>query len=144
MATSQTTRSTRRKPSQTTAKAKRQTAAVKRNTRAASKADKTPSTRKPAQTARKPRKASTANRKPATKRKASTAKGGGRALSDFGNDWKIRVVKKAEIPSRADCFKTGQTVSRNLEAQKAAGFFGRRKFLRTQIGAGRVTVSKTR
>lgn len=138
------TRSTRRKPSQSTAKAKRQAGSVKRATRSNAKADKPVSTSKPRQTARKPRKASTATRKPAkrTTRKPATNRGGGRALNDFGNDWKLHVVKKADIPSRGDCFRTGQTVSANLTAQKEAGYFGRRKFLRTQIAAGRVSVSK--
>jgi len=74
-------------------------------------------------------------------RKAAKArKGGGKALSDFANDMKLRVLKKKEIPSRADCFKTGQTVSANLSAQKEAGFRGRRKFIRAQIAADRVSL----
>lgn len=76
-------------------------------------------------------------------RKASkaTAKGGGKALSDFGNGSKLRVLKGKEIPSRRDCFKTGQTVSACLAAQKEAGFRGRRKFIRVQVSQGRVSLS---
>ncbi len=76
-------------------------------------------------------------------RKASkaTAKGGGKALPDFGNGSKLRVLNAKEIPSRRDCFKTGQTVSACLAAQKAKGFRGRRKFIRAQVSQGRVSLS---
>ncbi len=78
-------------------------------------------------------------------RKASKAtkarKGGGKALSDFGNSAKLRVLNAKEIPSRRACFKTGQTVAANLTAQKKAGFRGRRKFIRAQIAQNRVSVS---
>ena len=73
-------------------------------------------------------------------RKANGA-GGGKALSDFGNAAKLRVLKAKEIPARAGCFKTGQTVSANLAAQKAKGFRGRRKFIRAQIAQGRISLS---
>ncbi len=120
-------RSEKRKPSKAKAKAARGKAAVKRN-------------RKPSKAngkARKPSKASKANGKA---RKANGA-GGGKALSDFGNDSKLRLLKPKEIPARNACFKTGQTVSANLAAQKAKGFRGRRKFIRAQIAQGRISVS---
>ena len=114
------TRNARRKPSKGKAKAQRGKAAVKR--------------------ANKPRKAA----KPSKPRKGNgkaNGRGGGKALSDFGNASKLRVLKPKEIPSRAVCFKTGQTVSACLAAQKAKGFRGRRKFIRAQIAQGRVSLS---
>ena len=75
-------------------------------------------------------------RKAASKRKGN---GGGKALKDFGNEAKLRVLKPREI-TRTGVFKTGQTVSQNLAAQKAKGYRGRRKFIRTQIAAGRVSL----
>ena len=77
----------------------------------------------------------------ATKATKANGNGGGKALSDFGNAAKLRVLKAKEIPARASCFKTGQTVSANLAAQKAKGFRGRRKFIRAQIAQGRVSLS---
>lgn len=74
--------------------------------------------------------------------KASNGRaGGGKALSDFGNDSKLRVLKAKEIPARRACFKTGQTVSACLAAQKNAGFRGRRKFIRAQISQGRISLN---
>ena len=67
--------------------------------------------------------------------------GGGKALSDFGNDSKLRVLKPKGIPARKDCFKSGQTVSACLAAQKAKGFRGRRKFIRAQVSQGRISLS---
>ena len=119
------TRSSAAAPSKAKAKAQRAKASVKRNRKASnSKANG------------KARKASKKTRKANGK-----ANGGGKALSDFGNAAKLRVLKAKEIPARAACFKTGQTVSANLAAQKAKGFRGRRKFIRAQIAQGRVSVS---
>ncbi len=120
MKSKEETRSSVKAPSKAKAKAQRAKASVKRN-----------------------RKASKANGKASRKgRKANgKANGGGKALSDFGNAAKLRVLKAKEIPARAACFKTGQTVSANLAAQKAKGFRGRRKFIRAQIAQGRVSVS---
>lgn len=73
--------------------------------------------------------------------KARKANGGGKALKDFGNDAKLRVLKPKEIPARVGCFKTGQTVSACLAAQKSKGYRGRRKFIRAQIAQGRVSLS---
>ena len=109
------TKTETRKPSKAKAKAKRDNASVKRSNRKARKARK-------------------ANGK-------ANGKGGGKALSDFANDSKLRVLKGKDIPSRRDCFKTGQTVSACLAAQKAKGFRGRRKFIRAQVSQGRVSVS---
>lgn len=75
-------------------------------------------------------------------RKARTAKvrrGGGKALSDFSNEARLRVLKPRLI-TRSGCFKNNQTVASCLAAQKAKGFRGRRKFIRTQIAAGRVAL----
>lgn len=80
--------------------------------------------------------------KPIKSRKAkkTNGNGGGKALSDFGNNAKLRVLKPKEIPARTACFKTGQTVSACLAAQKAKGFRGRRKFIRAQIAQGRISL----
>ncbi len=75
-------------------------------------------------------------------RKTRTAKvrrGGGKALSDFTNEARLRVLKPRLI-TRTGCFKNNQTVASCLAAQKAKGFRGRRKFIRTQIAAGRVAL----
>ena len=114
------TRSEKRKPSKAKAKAKASKASAKRSNGKAVRAKA------------KSRKANG---------KARNGAGGGKALSDFGNAAKLRVLKAKEIPARAGCFKTGQTVSANLAAQKAKGFRGRRKFIRAQIAQGRVSVS---
>ena len=118
---------------------------TKTETRAPSKAKakaaraKASKARSSGKAARAKAKASKANGKA---RKASKARaGGGKALPDFGNDSKLRVLKAKEIPSRANCFKTGQKVSACLAAQKAKGFRGRRKFIRAQIAQGRVSLS---
>ena len=112
------TKTETRKPSKAKAKAQRGRKAVKRTAKASHKASKG-------------RKA----------RKVNGHGGGGRALSDFGNDSKLRLLKPKEIPSRVGCFKTGQTVSACLAAQKAKGFRGRRKFLRAQVSQGRISLS---
>ena len=123
------TKTETRKPSKAKAEAARGKASVKRSNGKAVRAKA---------------KASKANGKA---RKASNGKarkngaGGGKALSDFGNDSKLRVLKAKEIPARNACFKTGQTVSANLAAQKAKGFRGRRKFIRAQIAQGRISLS---
>ncbi len=111
-------RAARKAPSKAKAKSARAKASVKRAAKAG----------------RKPSKAN-------GKANGKARKGGGKALSDFGNAAKLRVLNGKEIPSRALCFKTGQTVSANLAAQKAKGFRGRRKFIRAQIAQGRVSVS---
>ncbi len=77
----------------------------------------------------------------ASKPSKASRRGGGKALSDFGNSAKLRVLNAKEIPSRRACFKTGQTVSANLAAQKTAGFRGRRKFIRAQIAQGRISLN---
>ena len=77
----------------------------------------------------------------ASKPSKASRKGGGKALTDFGNASKLRVLNGKEIPSRSACFKTGQTVSACLAAQKAKGFRGRRKFIRAQVSQGRVSLS---
>lgn len=105
------TRTSRKAPAKSKAKVLRGKAAVKRST--------------------KVRKAS----------KATKNSGGGKALPDFSNTQKLRVLKAKEIPSRAGCFKTGMTVAGCLTAQKSKGFRGRRKFLRVQISAGRVSLN---
>ena len=87
------------------------------------------------------RKASKANGKANGAARKANGKGGGKALSDFANTGKLRVLNAKEIPARKDCFKTGQTVSACLAAQKAKDFRGRRKFLRAQISQGRISVS---
>ena len=112
------TKTETRKPSKAKAKAARAKASVKRSAKGA-------------------RKASKANGKA---RKVNGRAGGGKALTDFGNDSKLRLLKAKEIPSRAACFKSGQTVSACLAAQKAKGFRGRRKFIRAQIAQGRVSL----
>ena len=114
------TRTTRRKPSKAKAKAQRDKAAVKRSTKAA--------------------KTKKVNRKGKGRKSANGHTGGGKALSDFGNTAKLRVLKPKEIPARSACFKTGETVSACLTAQKAKGFRGRRKFIRAQITQGRVSL----
>lgn len=126
MATTKKTRSARKSSTKANGKVKRDKAAVKRSNKSARKATKSNG------------KANGKVRKTTKGRKAH--KGGGRALSDFGNDAKMRVLKLKDIPARAKCFKTGATVSACLAAQKNAGFRGRRKFIRTQIAAGRVTL----
>lgn len=123
------TRTTRRKPAQTRKASTRKQAAVKRQ-----------ASRKPSQTRKAPAK------KPATAKKrvskARVNRGGGAALPDFGNDWKVTVIRgKASEISRGDCFRTGQTVAQNLAAQKDAGFRGRRKYLRNQRAIGRVKLT---
>ena len=124
------TKTETRKPSKAKAKAKALKASAKRSNgkavRAKAKARKANG---------KARKASKANGK------ANGRAGGGKALSDFGNDSKLRLLKPKEIPARNACFKTGQTVSANLAAQKAKGYKGRRKFIRAQIAQGRVSVN---
>ncbi|NGX42285.1 MAG: hypothetical protein K940chlam7_00563 [Chlamydiae bacterium] len=122
------TKTETRKPSKAKAKGARAKASVKRSAKASRKASKANG---------KARKASKASRKA---RKGNGA-GGGKALSDFGNDSKLRVLKAKEIPARNACFKTGQTVSACLAAQKAKGFRGRRKFIRAQIAQGRISLS---
>ncbi len=75
-------------------------------------------------------------------RKTRTAKvrrGGGKALADFTNESRLRVLKPRLI-TRTGCFKNNQTIEACLAAQKAKGFRGRRKFIRTQIAAGRVAL----
>jgi hypothetical protein len=121
MTTSTKTRSTRRKTSKTKAKAQRGKAAVKRASKANGKV-----------------KARKANRK--SRKAANGHGGGGKALSDFGNSAKLRVLKPKEIPSRRVCFTTGMTVLQCLNHQKAKGFRGRRKFIRAQIAQGRVSL----
>lgn len=127
MATSTKTRTSKRQPSKEKAKAQKVKASVKRSNRKANG------------------KASKANgkakRKSSKSRKTNGHAGGGKALTDFGNDAKLRVLKAKEIPARAGCFKTGQTVSANLAAQKSKGYRGRRKFIRAQIAQGRVSLS---
>ena len=118
------TRNEKRAPSKAKAKAARGKASVKRSNRKAAK----------------PSKASKANGKARKARKGNGA-GGGKALKDFGNSAKLRVLKPKEIPARGVCFRTGQTVSANLAAQKAKGFRGRRKFIRAQIAQGRISLS---
>ncbi len=120
------TKTEKRKPSKAKAKAQRDKASVKRASKANGKASKV--------------KASKANRK-ARKASKANGNGGGKALSDFGNAAKLRVLKPKEIPARNACFKTGQTVSACLAAQKAKGFRGRRKFIRAQIAQGRISLS---
>lgn len=68
-------------------------------------------------------------------------RGGGKALPDFANTAKLRVLKAKEIPQRRNCFRTGQTVAQNLALQKKAGFKGRRKFIRKQIAQKRIALS---
>lgn len=109
------TRNAKRKPSKRKAKAQRGRKAVKR--------------------------AAKAGRKANGKAHKANGAGGGKALSDFSNAAKLRLLKPKEIPARRACFKTGQTVSACLAAQKAKGFRGRRKFIRAQIAQGRVSVS---
>jgi hypothetical protein len=123
MTTSSKTRSKRKAPSKARAKAQRAKASVKRASKANGKASKA-----------KARKANGKARK-------TNGAGGGKALSDFGNAAKLRVLKPKEIPARAGCFRTGQTVSANLAAQKAKGFRGRRKFIRAQVAQGRISLS---
>ena len=141
----QTTRTTRRKaPQRAKAQAAKQ-GAVKRSTRASNRSNA--SNGKAASTPAKPRttrKRATGTKKATPKRSTRTVtrRGGGAALKDFGNDWVVKVLKRAEIPSRVEAFKSGQTVSQNLAKQKAGGYRGRRKFLRAQKAAGRVSISK--
>ncbi len=123
-----TTKTETRKASKAKAKAARGKATVKRTAKASRKASKANG---------KARKARKGNGKA---RKGNGA-GGGKALKDFGNDAKLRVLKAKEIPARAACFKSGKTVSACLAAQKAAGFRGRRKFIRAQIAQGRISLS---
>lgn len=123
------TKTETRKPSKAKAKGARAKASAKRSNGKAVRAKA---------------KASKANGKANGKARKANGKartGGGKALSDFGNTAKLRVLKAKEIPARAGCFKTGQTVSANLAAQKAKGFRGRRKFIRAQISQGRVSLS---
>ena len=115
---SKLTKTASRKTSKANGKAIRGKAAVKR----AAKATKTSKGRK------------------ATKANGKARTGGGKALTDFGNDSKLRILKAKDIPARSGCFKTGQTVSACLAAQKAKGFRGRRKFIRVQIAQGRVSL----
>ncbi len=77
--------------------------------------------------------------KPRKARTAKVRRGGGKALSDFTNETRLRVLKPRLI-TRTGCFKNNQTVDACLAAQKKAGFRGRRKFIRTQISAGRVAL----
>lgn len=117
------TKTAKRKTSKANGKATRGKAAVKRASKANGKVLS--------------RKATKANGKVNGK----TRTGGGKALPDFGNAAKLRVLKAKEIPARRDCFKTGQTVSACLAAQKSKGFRGRRKFIRAQISQGRISLS---
>ena len=117
------TKTTKRQPSKAKAKAAREKASVKRSNRKAG------------------RKASKANGKARKASRKGNGAGGGKALPDFGNAAKLRVLKPKEIPARNACFKTGQTVSACLAAQKAKGFRGRRKFIRAQVSQGRISVS---
>ena len=78
-----------------------------------------------------------APRKPSKPRKA--ASGGGKALSDFVNGAKIKVLQSKAI-ARRDCFRTGQTVAQCLEAQKLKGFRGRRKYIRKQVALERIAL----
>lgn len=118
------TKTETRAPSKAKAKAERAKASAKRSNGKAVRAKA---------------KASKANGKA---RKASNGRaGGGKALPDFGNAAKLRLLKPKEIPARRDCFKTGQTVSACLAAQKAKGFRGRRKFIRAQVSQGRISLS---
>ncbi len=77
--------------------------------------------------------------KPRKTRTAKVRRGGGKALSDFTNENRLRVLKPRLI-TRTGCFKNNQTIEACLAAQKAKGFRGRRKFIRTQISAGRVAL----
>lgn len=139
------TRSTARKRAvETKAPVKRAVAksrAVKAGNKAAAKADKParkPRTVSKPRTTAKPKKAAT--RKPRAA-KVAVRRGGGAALSDFLNSDKLRVLKGREI-SRKGIFRNGQTVEQNLALQKKAGLRGRRKYIRTQIAAGRVAIQK--
>lgn len=116
------TKTEKRKPSKAKAKAARGKASAKRSNGKAVRAK-------------------AKSRKANGKANGAARKGGGKALSDFGNAAKLRLLKPKEIPARNACFKTGQTVAANLAAQKAKGFRGRRKFIRAQIAQGRVSVS---
>lgn len=133
-----------RKAPQAKAQAKASDSAkVTAQTRKAAKADNAGATPKRAKAPSKPRKATPKAATPRKPRKATPRvnRGGGRALADFGNDWIVRVIKgkRPEI-SRAETFRSGATVSQCLTAQKNAGYRGRRKYLRTQKAAGRVTI----
>ena len=120
----QITKTETRKASKANGKAKREKASLKRTKGKEAKAKG---------------KARKANGK-ARKASKATRKGGGKALNDFANDSKIKVLLPKEIPTRAGCFKTGITVSACLANQKAKGFRGRRKFIRAQIAADRVSL----
>ena len=48
----------------------------------------------------------------------------------------IEVIAAA----RRDCFRTGATVAQCLEAQKAKGFRGRRKYIRKQVALERIAL----
>ncbi len=122
------TKTETRKPSKAKAKGARAKASAKRSNGKAARAKA-----KASKANGKARKASKANGK--------VRKGGGKALPDFGNGAKLRVLKAKEIPARNACFKTGQTVSACLAAQKNAGFRGRRKFIRAQVSQGRISLS---
>lgn len=72
------------------------------------------------------------------------AKGGGKALPDFGEFDVIKVLNrkalKREFGERAACFRTGQTWRKNREAQRAAGFkINKRKSVRKAFYAGYIT-----
>ncbi len=121
------TKTETRKPSKAKAKAARGKASVKRSAKGARKASKANGKAK--------------GRKANGKANGKARSGGGKALSDFGNDSKLRLLKPKEIPARRACFKTGQTVSACLAAQKTAGFRGRRKFIRAQISQGRISLN---
>lgn len=58
---------------------------------------------------------------------------------DFENNQKITVV--GEIPNgRAKCFKSGMTVQECLDAQKKAGFRGRRAAIRRAQSSGAIKI----
>lgn len=83
----------------------------------------------------------TAAKRAGAKRTAKPVnRGGGRALGDFKDTDKIRVLKPKEI-ARKDCFRTGQTVRQCITLQGKKGYHGRRKYVRKQIALGRIKLS---
>lgn len=109
------------------------TADIEADVAKAAKAKTPKRTRKPA-TKAKTAKASTRRKAP-----VSGTRGGGKALSDFTNAAKIKVLKR-DFP-RVECFRTGQTVEQNLAAQKQKGYRGRRKYIRKQVAMQRISLS---
>ncbi len=100
---------------------------------------KKPTVKKPK--AKKPKaKKPTAKKTKAKARKHKARRGGGKALGDFANTAKVKVLKGKDIARKA-CFRTGQTVGQNLAAQKKAKYRGRRKYIRKQIALGRISLS---